>query len=122
MLGRSALIGVSVHGIAEVEKLDAMDVDYAIAGPTFETQSKPGYGPILGLGGIAAMARVSPVAVIAIGGIEAEHVGDVIRSGAAGVAVMGGVMRSGLPGDAMKSLLDALRSSGVAERQAQRPR
>jgi thiamine-phosphate pyrophosphorylase len=121
MLGRSALIGVSVHGIAEVEKLDANDVDYAIAGPTFETQSKPGYGPILGLGGIAAMAGMSPVPILAIGGIVAERITDVILSGAAGVAVMGGVMRADRPGEAMTSLLNALASSGAPKR-GQRPR
>ena len=122
MLGKGALIGVSLHGVAEVEKIDPADVDYAVAGPAFETQSKLGYGPILGLRGLEAMADVSAVPIIAIGGIEAGTIADVIGSGAAGVAVMGGVMRADRPGDVMALLLDALKTCATPAWPSQRPR
>jgi Thiamine monophosphate synthase len=45
MLGPAKLIGVSLHTVTEAEVINPSVVDYAIAGPTFETPSKPGYGP-----------------------------------------------------------------------------
>jgi thiamine-phosphate pyrophosphorylase len=108
--GTAGLIGMSVHSVAEAGELDPDLVDYAVAGPAFATASKPGYGPALGAEGIAAMARASKVPIIAIGGVEATNVAEVLDAGAAGVAVMGGVMRSSEPENTMKRLLAALRS------------
>ena len=45
LLGPERLIGVSLHTVTEAEAIDPSVVDYAIAGPAFETPSKPGYGP-----------------------------------------------------------------------------
>lgn len=108
ILGPHALVGISVHGAAEVAALDPRTVDYAILGPAFLTASKPGYGPALGPDGLAAICRVARVPVIAIGGIEAENVGDVMKTGVAGVAVMGSVMRSAEPEETIENLLTAL--------------
>jgi thiamine-phosphate pyrophosphorylase len=108
VLGPRALVGISIHSAAKAAVLDPRVVDYAIAGPAFLTASKPGYGPALGPNGLAAICRAAPVPVVAIGGIEAENVGDVIKAGAAGVAVMGSVMRSAAPDKTIKDLLDAL--------------
>jgi thiamine-phosphate pyrophosphorylase len=108
VLGPRALVGISIHSAAKAAVLDPRVVDYAIAGPAFLTASKPGYGPALGPNGLAAICRAAPVPVVAIGGIEAENVGDVIKAGAAGVAVMGSVMRSAAPDKTIKDFLGAL--------------
>jgi thiamine-phosphate pyrophosphorylase len=108
VLGPRALVGISIHSAAEAAALDPRMVDYAIAGPAFLTASKPGYGPALGPNGLAATCRATGVPIVAIGGIEAENVGDLIKAGAAGVAVMGSVMRSAAPDKTIKDLLDAL--------------
>jgi thiamine-phosphate pyrophosphorylase len=105
MMGAGKLIGVSIHTITEAEAIDAGVVDYAIAGPAFETASKPGYGPEIGRKGLAEIARVARVPVLAIGGINVARVAEVLAAGPAGVAVMGGVMRAADPGAAMKALL-----------------
>jgi thiamine-phosphate pyrophosphorylase len=99
-----------VHSVAEAGGLDPDLVDYAVAGPAFATASKPGYGPVLGAAGIAAMSRASKVPIIAIGGVEAANVAEVLDAGASGVAVMGGVMRSPEPENEVKRLLAALRA------------
>jgi len=114
-LGIDALVGVSIHSAAEATKLGE-SVDYAIAGPVFETASKPGYGPALGLDGLVAICQASLVPIIAIGGIEAGAVREVMRTGVAGIAVMGSVMRAANPGAAIEHLLAAL----VAAREPQR--
>jgi len=79
-----------------------------IAGPVFETSSKPGYGPALGPEGLALVAKTCPVPVIAIGGINPENTPDCVLAGAAGIAVMGGVMRAKDPADVIAQLIGAL--------------
>ena len=86
-------------------------VDYALAGPAFETASKPGYGPEIGRKALAEIARVARVPVLAIGGINAARVGEVIAAGAAGVAVMGGVMRAADPAQEVRALIATLKGS-----------
>jgi thiamine-phosphate pyrophosphorylase len=108
MLGRDALIGLSVHQAAEAARLRPGRLDYLIAGPTYATASKPGYGPALNPSGIATIAGANTIPVIAVGGIEATTVSAVMRSGAAGIAVMGAVMRSTTPGCEIERLLAAL--------------
>jgi thiamine-phosphate pyrophosphorylase len=107
-LGPNALVGISIHGAAEAAALDPAVVDYAIAGPAFLTASKPGYGPALGPEVLAAIRRATAVPVVAIGGIEARNAADVMRAGAAGIAVMGSVMCAADPGKTIEDLLTAL--------------
>ncbi|MBV8836354.1 MAG: thiamine phosphate synthase [Alphaproteobacteria bacterium] len=115
-LPAGSLIGISIHRIAEARALDPALIDYAIAGPAFATASKPGYGPALGVDGLQAIVRASQVPVIAIGGIEAGDLGVVERAGAAGIAVMGAVMRSRDPAREVRALLAALAQSDAAQR------
>lgn len=110
-LGRDKLIGISIHGVAEAASIVPADVDYALAGPAFETPSKPGYGPEIGRRGLAEIAGAAPVPVLAIGGVNALRVPELIAAGAAGVAVMGGVMRAADPGTEVRGLIAALRGS-----------
>jgi thiamine-phosphate pyrophosphorylase len=107
-LGRGALIGISVHGAAEAARLDPRQVDYCVAGPAFATASKPGYGPALEERGIAIIARAAPVPVVAIGGLAAHNLAPVLRAGAEGIAVMGGLMRADDPGGEARALLRAV--------------
>lgn len=107
-LGEGALIGQSIHAPAEAMRLDSAVVDYAIAGPAYPTASKPGYGPALGPAGIAAMVESAPVPVLAIGGVTAGRAPELMAAGAAGVAVMGEVMRAADPAAVVGGLLAAL--------------
>nr|WP_284701466.1 thiamine phosphate synthase [Rhodoplanes tepidamans] len=111
LLGPASLIGVSVHAPAEAARLDPDLVAWAIAGPAYATASKPGYGPALGPAGFAAIAAACPVPVLAIGGVTAGMIPDLVAAGAAGVALMGGVMRADDPGREVESLLAALRAA-----------
>jgi len=105
MLGPAKLIGVSLHTVTEAEAIDPNVVDYAIAGPIFETPSKPGYGPEIGRKGLAEIARAAPVPVLAIGGLNATRAAEVLAAGPVGIAVMGGVMRAADPGQEVRALL-----------------
>lgn len=106
-LGLRKLLGLSVHSADEAAAANPFLVDYLVAGPTFFTESKPGYGPALGVGGLRAITAATSLPVIAIGGIAAETIGALRTGGAAGVAVMGGVMRASDPGAEVRGLIGA---------------
>jgi thiamine-phosphate pyrophosphorylase len=89
-LGAAALIGCSAHDTREVAA--AAGADYATLSPIFPSASKPGYGPALGIARLAATAAAARLPVIALGGIDTTNIDSCIAAGAAGVAVMGGVM------------------------------
>jgi thiamine-phosphate pyrophosphorylase len=108
LIGRDKILGVSIHTVTEAERIDPAHVDYVLAGPAFETPSKPGYGPEIGRKGLADIARACRVPVLAIGGINAARLGEVLAGGAAGAAVMGGIMRAADPAQEMRALLASL--------------
>jgi thiamine-phosphate pyrophosphorylase len=111
LLGPEKLIGVSIHTATEAEAIDENSTDYALAGPAFETPSKPGYGPEIGRKGLTEIARAARVPVLAIGGINAVRIAELIAAGAAGVAAMGGVMRANDPEQEVHGLLASLRGA-----------
>ena len=110
-LGRDKLVGISIHSVGEAAAIVPVQVDYALAGPAFETASKPGYGPEIGHKGLAEIARAAPVPVLAIGGVNALRVPELIAAGAAGGAVMGGVVRAADPATEVRGLIAALRGT-----------
>jgi thiamine-phosphate pyrophosphorylase len=107
-LGCSALIGVSAHGLGDVEAAAAAGADYVTLSPIFLTASKPDYGPALGVAALGAAAKCR-IAVIALGGVTADLARPCLDAGAAGVAVMGEIMRAADPGFRVGGLLAALR-------------
>jgi thiamine-phosphate pyrophosphorylase len=113
LLGAERLIGVSIHTVTEAETIDPAVVDYALAGPAFETVSKPGYGPEIGRKGLAEMARTCRVPLLAIGGINTVRVAEVLAAGCAGVAVMGGVMRAADPEREVSALVATLQGAAA---------
>jgi thiamine-phosphate pyrophosphorylase len=97
-LGAKAIIGASAHDDAEVAAAQAAGADYVTLSPIYPSASKPGYGPALGPAAIARASRFA-LPVLALGGVSAERVPECLRAGAAGIAVMGAIMRAaGQPG------------------------
>lgn len=112
-LGPSALIGQSIHDAAEAAAADPALLDYVIAGPAFETASKPGYGPALRGDGLARLKAISRVPLLALGGIDLQTLAECRHAGVDGVAVMGGVMRAHDPREEARALVEAWRAAGV---------
>ncbi|MEO8085045.1 MAG: thiamine phosphate synthase [Ardenticatenales bacterium] len=106
-LGADILVGQSAHDHGEAERAGAAGADYATLSPIFGSASKPGYGPAIGLGGLADVARAVAVPIVALGGIESGGAAAACRTaGAAGVAVMGAVARTGDPRGLVAALVD----------------
>ena len=104
LLGPTALVGLSAHSIADVADAQAADADYVTLSPIYPSASKPGYGPPLGAEAIKLAARMR-VPVLALGGITTENAGTLMAAGAAGVAIMGDVMRAEKPADVVRAML-----------------
>ncbi|MGE3782926.1 MAG: thiamine phosphate synthase, partial [Alphaproteobacteria bacterium] len=95
----AGLIGVSAHSPQEAALQIAAGADYATLSPIFLTQSKPGYGPAVGLAALADAARLASAPVVALGGIDDENIAACLATGARGIAVMGEIMRAADPED-----------------------
>ncbi|MEP9381609.1 thiamine phosphate synthase [Nocardioides sp. KR10-350] len=106
--------GRSCHTRAEVARAAGEGFDYATLSPYAASDSKPGYGPPLGPGGLAdAVPDGRGIPVYALGGITTDNAAEAVAAGAYGVAVMGAVMRAADPAGVVRALIAAV--GAVAE-------
>jgi thiamine-phosphate pyrophosphorylase len=99
LLGRSAVTP------EELRRARDEGADYAGAGPVFGTGSKADAGPAIGVDAIHAASALGLLPVVAIGGITAANAGEVLRSGAAGVAVISAILHAADPEEAARELV-----------------
>jgi thiamine-phosphate pyrophosphorylase len=102
------LIGVSTHSIEEAAAMLRAGADYVTLSPIFLTDSKPGYGPALGLDTLTAAAASASGPIVALGGIGPDNAAQCLAGGARGIAVMGEVMRAADPEAAVRYLIAAI--------------
>ena len=112
-----APFGRSVHDDDELRCALEDAPDYVVAGTIFATESKPGRAP----GGVALLEgicrRAQPTPVYAIGGITVGRVSAVVRAGAHGVAVCGGLLTASDPerlAEAITLALDVVSRSAAS--------
>ena len=118
---RPFVLGGSCHSLPDVHAAEERGLDYVTLSPIFESASKPGYGPPLGLQGQRDIVdEVLRIPIFALGGIDAEIANACLRAGATGVAVMGEIMRSPDPASTVAALLDALGVTAAKLRPAAR--
>lgn len=107
ILGRDALIGLTAFTPAHMEAVKKRHVDYVGTGPFFPTQTDKGK-PVLGPENFTAIAALSPVPVVGIGGITAANAAEVIQAGAQGVAMMRAVSAAADPEVAARAIAQAV--------------
>ena len=74
----------------------------------FASASKPGYGPALGVPGLAQLVARTGKPLLALGGVTSPaDAAACVAAGAAGVAVMGAVMRARDPAELVAGLVAA---------------
>jgi thiamine-phosphate pyrophosphorylase len=78
--------------MAQAEQAIAEGADYIGVGPIFSTTTKEKPDEVVGTELIADVAAVSPVPVVAIGGITLENVSRVIQAGGRCVAVISDIL------------------------------
>jgi thiamine-phosphate pyrophosphorylase len=80
-----------VHDARQLRAAIRAGADAVLVSPLFATRSHPGVRP-LGPVRFAALARLAPVPVIALGGVKPRHAGLIRRLGAAGFAAIDGLV------------------------------
>ncbi len=108
ILGESAVIGGTANSYEEAARVWRTAIDYIGVGPIFGTRSKANPAPDMGLETLQRICTDSPVPVVAIGGITAERIGEVLACGAHGVAVLSAVVASDDPAAATRRCRIAL--------------
>lgn len=86
------IIGISVSNIGEAVLAESFGADYVALGPIFPTSSKNDAGPGVGLDSLREMRAAVSIPLVAIGGIGASNINEVIMAGADGVAVISAVV------------------------------
>jgi thiamine-phosphate pyrophosphorylase len=94
VMGPDKLIGISTHNHDQVREATAGKPDYLGFGPIFKPGSKQGHDPVVGLEGLRAMRSLTSLPVFAIGGIQIDQVGEVMRAGANGVAIISAILKA----------------------------
>ena len=110
LLRPGMLLGVSTHSAEQARAAQAARADYVAVGSIFPTRTKAGF-ELAGPGLLRALRPEMRVPLIGIGGITAANVGEVIRAGADGVAVISAVCGAPDPEAASRRLLDAIRAA-----------
>jgi thiamine-phosphate pyrophosphorylase len=87
LLGPAALVGVSCHVAADVERARDGGASYATFSPIWDTPSKRAYGAPVGLEALAAASRLG-LPLVALGGVTPENARLARRAGAGGVAAI----------------------------------
>lgn len=100
------LVGASLGDAGEAA--NARGADYVGIGPVFATTSKHDAGPAIGVDGFTRLAALGGRPAVAIGGITPAHAASLARAGAAGVAVIRGVLGAADPEAAARAIRAAL--------------
>jgi thiamine-phosphate pyrophosphorylase len=92
--GTDMLIGASAHNVAEARRAEQEGADFITLGPIYETPSKLQYGKPVGVQTIERVKEEVSIPVFAIGGINRERVGEALKAGAYGVALISAILAS----------------------------
>jgi thiamine-phosphate pyrophosphorylase len=109
LLGRDAIIGLSIKTIEQVEAAPIEHLDYVCIGGVFATSSKDNPEPPIGVAGlktlVAAMRRRAPqLPAGAIAGIDESNASGAVAAGADGVAVISALSHAADPAAAAHRL------------------
>jgi thiamine-phosphate pyrophosphorylase len=110
LTGKYAVLGRSVHNVETAVQAGREGAEFVIAGTIFKSPSKPDVKPV-GPGLVTEITNATNLPVIAIGGITAKNAGEVIKAGAAGVAVISAIANADDPKLAAEELAKAVSDS-----------
>jgi thiamine-phosphate pyrophosphorylase len=109
LLGRTAIIGLSIKTVAQAQAAPLEHLDYVAIGGVYATTSKDNTSTPVGLDGLrtiaaAVRARAPAMPICAIAGINESNAAGVIAAGADGVAVISALSLAADPAMAAKNL------------------
>jgi len=90
LLRPGAIVGRSSHNLAQARAAVNEGADYVSVGPIFDTATKDAGAPV-GTELLKIICGEVNLPVVAVGGIKAENVSQLVKAGAKTVAVCSGV-------------------------------
>ncbi|GAA4907660.1 thiamine-phosphate pyrophosphorylase [Stackebrandtia albiflava] len=108
LLPPGALLGATCRDPQSARAQQRAGAAYLGVGPAYGTTTKSGLPDPLGPDGVGRVAESVGIPVIAIGGVTADTVPDLLAAGAYGVAVVGAVSGAADPFAATRRLLEVL--------------
>ena len=105
LLGRDKIIGLSVENFSDLERANSLDVDYVGISPVYGTPTKSDTAEPFGLEGLRRAVAMSAHPTVAIGGMNAQTIGEVMAAGTDGVAVVSAICSAPSPRKAAQELL-----------------
>ena len=123
LMGRSAIIGLSIKTVQQAEAAPLPLLDYVAIGGVYGTTSKDNTSTPIGLTGLRRIvevihARKAGFPICAIAGINAGNAADVISAGADGVALISALSLAPDPAAASRTLR-AVVDKALAQRSGQ---
>lgn len=115
------VVGASARTVDAARSAAEAGADYLGVGPVFSTSSKPDAPGAVGAGRVAELSRAVSASVIGIGGIDASNAADVIRAGAAGVAVLSAACLAADPEAAIREIRTRIDAEAGRARLAESP-
>ena len=111
ILGPDCIIGGTANTFEDVRRHYEDGANYIGCGPFRFTTTKKGLSPILGLDGYIAItsqmkAEGISLPIVAIGGITAEDIPEIMQTGVTGIALSGAVLRADDPAAEMRRLME----------------
>jgi thiamine-phosphate pyrophosphorylase len=104
LMGSKKIIGGTAHNLAEAIAAEKDGADYLGYGHIFPTGSKMKTTSPAGVNKLREVCKIVKIPVFAVGGIDIDNVQSVMEAGAWGVAVIGAVVKSENPEEAVKQL------------------
>ncbi|MRR16190.1 MAG: thiamine phosphate synthase [Deltaproteobacteria bacterium] len=111
LMGKKAIIGLSVETWEDVEMSEKLDVDYIGVSPVFATPTKTDTKEPWGLAGLRKIKAISRHPLVAIGGINAGNARAVVEAGADCLAVVSAICSADDPARATRKILDMMKQS-----------
>ena len=110
VLGEEFIIGGTANTFEDIERLARQGADYIGCGPFRFTTTKKNLAPVIGIEGYRDIIEKMKAAgidlpVVAIGGITADDIDDILATGVRGIAVSGTVLRAENPVAMMKQII-----------------
>ncbi len=107
-VGDRLILGLSIETEDLARRVDPAVVDYVDVGPVFATGTKPDHKQPIGFEGLARIVAASPIPVVAIGGVKVQHVEEIFRAGAKGLAVVSAICGSPDPQGTTRLIADKI--------------
>lgn len=109
-LGEGFIIGATCHDVDEIEDAYCDGADYAGVGPFRFTTTKENLNTVLGIEGYQRIVkecwqRGLSLPLTAIGGIETNHIAEILKTGMDSIAISGTILNAENPIEQTKKII-----------------